>query len=427
VLATAQRLATIEPLHEEVQAWYLAVLERTGRRAAALERYDQIRARLSNELGVEPGPELAAVRQQLLRGRRSAVDRPISQTDAIRPPWRGRGPGLGRLIQRDSDMEHVAGLLTRRRLTTLAGPPGCGKSALALHTAARLRDRFPAGVVVADAADLADRSALTRHVLDLLGAPPGADLATVVGEQEMLLLFDNVEHMVDDCALAVEQVVRNCRHVSVMVTSREPLCLPCETVWRVQPLPIPDPETMPWPGDNPAVGLFAERAAQVRPGFRVEQHNIAAVATICRCLDGLPLALELAAACLATDSLDGLVCRLDDPLRKIHPRRRGMPAHHRSLRTALLRSLDCLEAVERWLFQRLGDLPVPFDLETVRQACEPVPWPDADLAKVLSRLVDKSLLLLTSGPDGPSYRMLRVIQRLAVELHAEADLSTTGG
>jgi predicted ATPase/DNA-binding SARP family transcriptional activator len=417
VLVHAQRLAAAEPMHEEAQARYIAVLEQTGQRAAAIEHFSDLRARLSDELGVEPGPQLSGAYRQLLLGTQS---RPAAPTYAgsivvpARPPWRGPGPGLGDLVQRGTELTALAQILSVERLLTLAGPPGCGKSAVALHTAAGLRDAFLGGVAVVDCSEVSDIAGLKARLLDLLGASEGADLAKVLGEQQILIVLDNIEPLVDPCAVVVDGIVRGCRHVSVLVTSREPLGLPDETVWRLSTLAVPDVEG--WPGDNPSVRLFVRRAAQVNPGFRLGPDNVHDVSTICRRLDGLPLALEMAAACLATDTLEGVVRRLDDPLNLIRPPRRGPPAHHRSLWAALRRSLDCLTELERWCFIQLGNVPAQFGLWAAQQAWAAAPWRSVDVRGVLTRLVDKSLLYVQHGSDGPTYQMLWLIHRFAADL-----------
>ena len=423
VLATAERMAAAEPLHEEIQALYLSVLERSGQRTMALVRFADIRARLREQLGIHPGPVLAAAHRRLLDGDGgeldvTAVDRPLLDIGPVRPPWRGRGPMIGELINRDADIEALVDILAEHRLVTVVGPPGCGKSALALHTAARIRDAFTGGVVVADVSDVADGAGLNRRILDLLDGPTGfADVAETLGEQQLLLVLDNAEHIVDACALLVDQIVRACPHACVIVTSRERLGLPIEAVWRVHPLAVPAAEELHALVNNPSAVLFTQRATQVQPGFRLHRNNAADVAKICRRLDGLPLALELAAAHLATDTLEGVVRRLDDPLRGIRPARRGLPSHHSSLLAALKRSTDGLSTVERRFFERLADVPPEFDLDAVRKESD-ADQPDVDEQGIMDKLVDKSLLSFISRPSGPIYRILGVVQHLAAELRA---------
>jgi predicted ATPase/DNA-binding SARP family transcriptional activator len=422
VLPLAQRLAAAEPMHEDVQAQYLATLQQTGRRAAAVGHFNEVRARLRVELGVEPGPELAEVYRQVLLGterRPSEHAQAVNLAVPVRPPWRGLGPGLGHLIQRDEELDSLVQILAEQRLLTLAGPPGCGKSALALQTAARLRDAFLGGVAVVECSDLTDLPQITHRLLGLLGGSPDLhDAAKMLGDQHVLIVLDDVEHLIEACAVVVDEIVRACRQVSVVVTSREPLGLPYETVWRVVPLAVPDPDQPEWPGDSPSVRLFARRATQVCTDFRLGPDNADAIATICRQLDGLPLAVEMAAACLATDTVEGVVGRLHDPLHQIQPPRRGQPAHQRSLWTALRRSVECLSDCERECFLKLGGLPLHFELQVAQQAWESTPWRAMDLRKVLTGLVDKSLLFVQHSPAGPSYRMLKLVHQFAADLGA---------
>jgi predicted ATPase/DNA-binding SARP family transcriptional activator len=438
VLPTAERMAAAEPLHEEIQALYLSVLERSGQRALALARFADIRARLRDQLGVHPGPSLAATHRRLLDGDHGeddlgeagqpAVERTPLDVGPLRPPGRGRVPMNGELIHRDADIGALVEILAEHRLVTVAGPPGCGKSALALHTAARIRDAFTGGVVVADVSDVTDGPQLVRRVLDLLDANTGSgDAAEILGEQQLLLVLDNAEHIVDACALVVDQIVRACPHACVIVTSRERLGLSTEAVWRVHPLAVPTALELHAVVNNPAAALFTQRAAQVQPGFRLHRNNAAAVATICRRLDGLPLALELAAAHLATDTLDGVVRRLDDPLREIRPARRGLPSHHRSLHDALKRSTDGLSIDERRFFERLADVPSEFDLDAVRGGRD-AGAPEVDEQGIIDKLVDKSLLSFINRPSGPIYRILGVVQHLAAEIRAaNASLGPAAG
>jgi predicted ATPase len=234
----------------------------------------------------------------------------------------------------------------------------------------------------------------------------------------VLVVLDNVEHLVDSCASVVDEVVRACRCVSVIVTSRERLGLPYEAIWKLHTLTVSAADEPGWVGDRPAVQLFARRAAQVSPGFRLGPDNAETVAKLCERLDDLPLAVELAAACLATDTLDELVERLDNPLHELRPPRRGSPVHQCSLWMALRRSLDCLNEYERWCFLRLASLPPCFQPAVAQEAWERAPWGNVDGRAMLTRLVDKSLLFVRHEPNGPSYGMLRLVRRFGAELHA---------
>jgi predicted ATPase/DNA-binding SARP family transcriptional activator len=405
VLPVAQRLATAEPLHEEAQARYLAVLEQCGRRAAALDHFHHVRLRLGEELGVEPGAQLAGAYRRIVRGTAAAAPTPRR---TIRPPWRGPGPGPDRLVGRDADVAALTGLLAEHRVLTVTGPPGCGKSAAAMQVAIALHHHFSAGVLVVEASELADGPALAAALARRAGGRPDDDPAALLGDGHALLVLDNVEHLVTACARAVDEVIRSCRRVSVLVTSRERLALPYEMVWPLHPLPVA--------GRDGAVELFARRAAQVSPGFRLTPDNADTVAAICARLDGLPLAVELAAACLASDSLDEVAARVARPLDELNPPRRCLPAHQRSLRTTLLHSLDCLTPAERHCLQRLAALPACFGEHDAAQAWAGVPGGPVDVRVTLRRLVDTSLLSVSHPGEGARYRMLWLVRCCAAEL-----------
>ncbi|WP_305788110.1 AfsR/SARP family transcriptional regulator [Symbioplanes lichenis] len=404
VLAVAEQLARCEPLHEEVQARYIAALEQSGRRAAALDQFHHVRARLGDELGVTPGAQLAGAYRKIVRPRTPAPAGPRPDP----PPWRGPGAGPGTLVGRDADLVSVTGRLAEDRLLTLTGAPGCGKSALALHAATAVRDRFPGGVLVLEASEIPGAAGLAEALARLTGGQAGDDAAALLGDRRTLLVLDNVEHLVAVSAAAADRLIRSVRRVSVLVTSRERLGLPYETVWPVQPLEVG--------GHDGATALFARRAAQVSPGFRLTRDNTDQVADICRRLDGLPLAIEMAAACLAAVPLDELTERTARPLDEITPPRRYPPAHQRSLRSTLRRSADCLSAAERRCLHRLAGLTASFGPADAALAWDGLPGGPVDVRAMLSRLVDASLLSVLHSGTGTRYRMLRLVRCSAAEL-----------
>ncbi|HEU5107161.1 MAG TPA: BTAD domain-containing putative transcriptional regulator, partial [Micromonosporaceae bacterium] len=316
VLPEAERLARIEPLNETVQARYLIALARSGHRAVAVTRYAEVRARLAEELGVGPSELLSTAYREVLdtTGADDATPVPATPVPA-RPPWRGPGPAVGELVGRRDDLDNLLYLLNRHRLVTLTGPVGVGKSALALALADAARDSFTNGVAVVDLSPARARSDVAAAVGEVVGhtdratpAGPGRILQLLAGHQ-LLLVLDNAELAVDEAAILVDDILRGCPHVRVVATSREVFGIAYEAVHRVRPLAVGEPEggvpgRGPAPLDRqPAVQLFAHRAAQVNSGFRLTDANVTQVAAICRELDGLPLAIELAAASLRTWSL----------------------------------------------------------------------------------------------------------------------------
>lgn len=421
VLDAAARLAAAEPLHEGVQARHLTVLARTGRRQLALERFAEIRRRLAAELGIEPGPELTAVYRDLQHGpvaaRAAAPTRLASASDVA---WRGPRPPDNELIGREYDLAAVGRLLTDYRVVTVAGPAGCGKSALALAVAQAAHRRYVDGVVCVDLTTARSAHDVIRQLCQLLhlAGERRVDVSRHLADRHVLVVLDNVDHITDSCAALVNDVVQVGRRVSVLATSREPFGLPYEAVWRLPPLPA---VTIRSNGirDMPAVRLFVRRAAKVRPGFTVSRRELTTVSLICGLVDRLPLAIELAADRLADENLDDLLRRLDDPLTALRrPGRQGRPAHQASLSAALQRSLDCLTPAERWCFTRLGALPRRFSWEAVDRLWRAAPWWRLRTSVVLDGLVAKSLVMVRHHAGRSTYAMLRTVHQFAGRLLA---------
>jgi predicted ATPase len=371
---------------------------------------------LHEELGVTPGTRLSDAYRHALVGATAPHRRAGSHPEPQRPPWRGPGPPVGPLFDRERELEAVTRAVAEHRLLTVTGPPGAGKSVLALQSAARVRALFAGGVAVLECSEVDGAEQLTVGLSSILGAA-GDQPTDVLEDEQLLLLLDNVEHLARSCVDVVDDILRTCRTVTVLVTSRELLGLPYEAVQPVLPLAVPDADDPAPAGDEAAVRLFAHRAKQVCPGFRITAENAGTVASICRRLDGLPLALELAATCLATDTLDDLMLRMRRPLHEITSPRRYPPAHQHSLWTTLRRSVDMLDVLERRCFVRLARLPATFDQAGAGLVWNRVPGGPVDARAMLRRLVDASLVSVTHQP-GPRYRMLRLLRGLAAELGA---------
>jgi predicted ATPase len=248
-------------------------------------------------------------------------------------------------------------------------------------------------------------------------------LAHRLHDRKLLLVLDNAELVTDEAADLVDDVLRGCPQVTVLLASRELLGLPYEAVYPVRPLGV---ETDHGPAAAPALQLFARRAAQVQPAFRLTEANLEAVRSVCRALDGLPLAIELAAACLRTQRLEALVNVVEDPLRRIHPHRRGLPSHHRSLRAAVNRSIELLGPAEQRCFTALGAVPAEFGLETAAIAGQAIAGEPETLQILLDRLVDKSVLEVMHGTSGRRYRMLGTVHALARQLLHEHGVDGAG-
>jgi DNA-binding SARP family transcriptional activator len=413
VLPVAEQMAVHEPLEEAVQARYLQALARTGQRAVAVRYYLTVRGRLRADLGVEPGAELRRVHSALLNAdteagvdRRAAPPEPRAERKSF---WWGEHPSAGPLFGRAGDLARCAALLVAHRQVTVTGPSGCGKSALALALAEHVSGAFTEGVAIVDATEAGTCEDLLRLLAATLGLPAGADPLRAVGDRHILLGLDDVDHLGGGATRAVLRVLGSCPGAAMLVTSRHRLGLEQEAVYRLGPLPFPDVDDPLSAQHNPAVELFVDRARLVEASFRLTPENTGTIARICRRLDCLPLAIELAAACLYADDLDGILGRTGDPAQQLLPRRRGRPRHHRSLSASLARSVDALSDVERSCLSRIAGERTRFSQAEAAEWCSDVVaggrFPD-----VLHRLVEESLVQSYLTADGSRrFEILRTV------------------
>jgi predicted ATPase/DNA-binding CsgD family transcriptional regulator len=319
-----------------------------------------------------------------------------------------------RFVGRSRDLERVRDALGRYRLVTLRGVGGVGKTRLALHVGAAARRSFEDGVWLAELSSLRNTELLARTVAAALGVPDqGAGdpldlLADYLADRHLLLVLDTCEHLVDGCALLSEVLLRSAPRLRILATSREPLDVMGEQALLVAPLDTPadDADTM-----TDAVRLFVDRAEAMVPGFALTSANKPAVARLCRRLDGIPLALELAAVRLRTMSIDQVVARIDDRFRFLGTAR-SSENRHQTLRAAVDWSYELCTDEERRLWARLSVFPGDFDLEAAESICETG-------VDVLGRLVDKSIVLCEQ--DGRRYRLLDTMREYGAEQLAERD------
>ncbi len=330
---------------------------------------------------------------------------------------------LTSLIGRESERAEVAAALTGDgRLVTLTGPGGVGKTRLALQVAADCLDLFPDGVWWVELAALehggcvADVIVLALGLVESASVSPLDQLVAGLARWQALLVLDNCEHVLDDAARVVDGLLRGCRHLTVLTTSREPLATPGETVWPVPTLPVAD-------ADEPvasvlgyaAVRLFVERARQARPGFIVDQRNVAAVGEVCRRLDGIPLALELAAARVRSMPIQDIVGGLDDRFRLLTGGARTALPRHRTLDACLAWTYDLLSDVEQRVFRLLSVFVGGFTADAAAVVAGVDRYECAD---VLTHLVDKSVVQLDDRSD--RYLMLETMRQYAAALLDQA-------
>jgi predicted ATPase/DNA-binding NarL/FixJ family response regulator len=392
---------------------------------------------------------LAAAAATLRRAEAPAIEPPASVHIKTNLP-----ASLTSFVGRERELAEVRRLLAATRLLTLTGAGGVGKTRLALEAAADACEHYPDGVWLVELAALADPRLVPQAIAGALGVveQPGRSLTETLvrwlAGKRLVLLLDNCEHLLDACAQLAEALLRACHELRILATSREALRAAGETTWRVPSLALPDPDgplLAAALAEVEAVRLFDERARAARPDFAVTDRNAPAAARICRRLDGIPLAIELAAARASALSVEQIAARLDDQLRLLTRGARTAVPRQQTLRATIDWSHDLLSEDERAVFRRLAVFAGSFALEAAEAVCEgesgragdgedggggvtsplhprsPAPPLPLDVLDLLSRLVDQSLVQVESDVAGEArYRLLETVRQYAGEKLAEA-------
>ncbi|QIS22071.1 BTAD domain-containing putative transcriptional regulator [Nocardia terpenica] len=422
LVAELTELVARNPVRERLVAALMRALGGARRGAEALVVYQRAREALADTLGVDPSAELSALHVALLRGEVGARDN--DRRTNLRAELTG-------FVGTSADIAAVRGLIADHRLTTLTGPGGSGKTRLATETARTMLDDLPDGAWVVELASVGAsgdpaQAALTALGLrdSLLGGAPNAEpldrLVAAIRERETLLILDNCEHVIDAAAAFAHRILGECRRLRILATSREPLGITGEAIWRVGPLAVPAADADPARIESsPAVRLLRDRAGAVRTDLTADAHTLATMARVCRALDGIPLAIELAAARLRTMSLDQLATRLDDRFRLLTGGSRTALPRHRTLRAVVDWSWELLTDAERLVLRRLAVFSGGASLEAAEQVCAGDTVEGRQVLELLTALTEKSLLL-TADDSGPRYRMLDTIAQYARDRLAEA-------
>ncbi|MGC4799093.1 BTAD domain-containing putative transcriptional regulator [Micromonospora saelicesensis] len=411
LIAELRELVVAHPLRERSRGQLMRALAALGRSAEALAEFEDARHTLAEQLGVDPSAELAAVHLAVLRGEERGSAEPVLPSQ------------LTTFVGREEELKRVGDLLGDRRLVTLTGPGGAGKTRLAIEAAGRVDGE----VRFVELAGLADGSDVPHAVLSALGlrdaglrAPAESGwqttdrLVEALAERRLLLVLDNCEHVLVDAARLAARLLSACPALRVLATSREPLGLAGEALCPLSGLTVPPLGASVLDADEyAAVGLFAQRAADVAPDFTVTPANVEMVLRICRSLDGLPLAIELAAARLRALSVAEVAARLDDRFRLLSTGNRAVSPRHRTLRAVVEWSWDLLDDAEREVARRLTVFAGGATLEAAERVCG---LPTAEFVDALTGLVDKSFVEMTGG----RYRMLETVRAFCAERLAEA-------
>jgi predicted ATPase/DNA-binding CsgD family transcriptional regulator len=331
---------------------------------------------------------------------------------------------LSAFIGRHAEAAQIRRMLSNSRLVTLTGVGGVGKTRLALHVAADLPRAFPDGTWMVELASLQEPGLLTDTIASGLGIRdqstrwPVATLSDYLAERQLLLLLDNCEHLLDACAVLVDALLRSAPQLRILATSRQPLDLPAERIVNVPPLALPDLHTdvsAAALAGNEAVTLFVLRAASVVPGFALTDSNAPAVVALCARLDGLPLALELAAVRLRALSPEQLLERLDERFRLLSTGSRAALPRQQTLRGLVDWSFALCSPAEQTMWARLSVFAGSFSLEAAEQVCADAAVPREAVLDLVAALLDKSVLVREEHESGVRYRLLETMREYGRE------------
>lgn len=439
-METLKRVLENDAAHEVAHQGLMRLYAVTGNRPQAIHQYETLREILARELDLTPDATSEKLYQQILAGEipaRAEISTRITEPahDNLPVPTTG-------FIGRERAIREVTHLLATTRLLTLTGPGGCGKTRLALEIGRKELETYADGVWFVELASLAQAELVPRALAAVLGVqevatqPLSGTLAKFLKSKKLLLVLDNCEHLIDACAGLAHSLLRVCPDVQILATSREPLRITGELTWQVPSLMLPDPKRLPPLAElnqYEAVQLFVERVRAVNSQFELTAQNAAAVANVCFHLDGIPLALELAAARVNVLAVEQICARLDDRFQLLTRGSRTALNRQQTLRATLDWSYDLLSEQERVLFRRLAVFAGGCSLEAVgfvykdegESYREIEKKRDAEemslhhalapslILDLLSRLVDKSLVVVDYRGGEARYGMLETIREYA--------------
>jgi predicted ATPase/DNA-binding SARP family transcriptional activator len=430
-IAAFSRLAALEPTHEDGRVALMRLYAVAGQPRAALDHYEQLVAILRSDLDAEPQASTYALAEAIRDGNFPETARQlVPMADAASPPLvdvqsHGNLPTpLTDLIGRQRECAEVVQLLAIRRLVTIIGPGGVGKTRLAIAVGQQCLDATGDTVVFVDLSPFRDPMLVLPSIATTLGIRESGEtplinvLAMALRSRRTLLILDNFEQVID-AASDVIRLISACPQLAVLATSREPLRVRGEAQYPIAPLPLPDPAqvaAVEWLRDCPTVALFIHRARDVKPDFDLTVENVATVNAICQRLNGLPLAIELAAAWIRVHSPEALLRHLNEPLRVLTGGARDLPDRQRTIYDTIQWSYDLLTEDEQRLFNRLTVFAGGSSLESAGAIANHDGHLGIDLLIGLDSLIGKSLVVRDEAPDGSvRFSLLSLLREFGIE------------
>ena len=413
----ARRLITLDPLDESSHRQLMQVYIQAGQHSAALKQYQACEQLLRKELGVDPQPETRELYKKIRKRdiKPAQVLPPAKKRAESTPPSHNLPLHLSSFIGREREQKAIAKLIVTNRIVTLVGTGGIGKTSLALHAGHKLLREYRDGVWFVALDSLSDPALVPQTVAAIFDIRERSDkpvlelLTHALSTKNALLILDNSEHLLDACAQLITVLLQTCPRLKILVTSREPLAMAGEATYRILSLSLPEKRqaSLEKLREYEAVRMFAERAALVQSAFQLTQENMQAVAGICRKVDGIPLAIELAAARVNFLQVDEILHQLEESFQLLANQNRTTSPRHQTLQASMDWSWGLLDETERVFLRQLSIFAGGWILEAAQAVC------DGDVLELTSALVKKSLIVVQQTRRGTRYRFHEIVRQYA--------------
>jgi predicted ATPase/DNA-binding SARP family transcriptional activator len=411
----ARRLITLDPLNEASHRQLMNVYIQAGQHSAALKQYQTCEEILRKELGIDPQPETRDLYKKIRRREIKPVAVEAKHETSV--PGHNLPIQLSSFIGREKEQKEIITLLTKKRLVTLLGAGGIGKTRLALQIGQKLLNSHPNGIWFIALDALSEPALTTQTVASVFGIREDTErtllqkLLDVLHAKTALLIFDNCEHLLDACAELITSLLAGCPNIQILATSRESLGLPGEAIYTLPSLPLPeqDSTSIEQVGEFESIQLFAERASLALTSFQLTKENIQTVVEICRKVDGIPLAIELAAARVNMLQVNEILSQLQNSFALLASDIRTILPRHQTLRASMDWSWGLLEEEERVFLRQLSIFAGGWTLDAAQAVC------DSNVLDLTSALVKKSLIVVQQTARGTRYRFHEIVREYALQ------------